>query len=803
MNARHVGRKLTVGISIALVLLVAGTTVGTGLLFGPLAVSPHPSIGTTGSLPKSAAPAAPFAASSAAVQGAALRAATERILPADQFAFFASLSPTVWQKAAHVVQANAGLRPFLTTATILSTGVGVGVGCAIAGAVSLGVACIAILAALAVVAIMEVLFGDNAAALLNGAANNWVASIMLSLKAGLAVEANAVHNELNALNLTGNALGYEAAAAALLQLGNGSFNVALDLVQSTVASQLETVLLADEMALSGLDTYITNLFSTTFAAGTVYGSQGICRSYTMSAGTINNNLVQNVGSLCSTSGPNGTLFPSDIYPLATANSATDKVFIPHGAGVSLGWTGTFPPSAWSVRFTPVEGGRLPTFINGTGPTSVGTTNVTFAGLTGGYIINATVVQTNLNVFITTSFPLDSATAAHLGSGSLLYIGTGTTDAGKADYASVPITATATGGSTVTLGGSNSQTSMVAYLNTLEQNAAVVGQTYWTFLRGLGYTSIAQVPPQCIIPLPSTVLPANMPPSTLAGLNVTQLLDLYYSYLYQLGYTFNATSGLTVSNFCGKHLTFNFSNVVLQFGTYGIGFVYLPTATKNSTGLGPQKFGVPSSWNQSGQVLVSPAFRDMSIPVNQTWLLPQKEPSFVLVHNTTPSHIYARGNVTPNTFLFEFATGNSSNLNGSVFPTQVETTVASGNVSIYLTQCWLAANATAFALGLPTTWTHPTTCVFHVGTINFTSPTFPCGSVLGTPCSVPTGPAGLTLGASCGQTLVVWSTFVAAWASVTGTSPLGCIVAEALAAISLIIVVAIILYVAVAVFERRR
>ena len=52
------------------------------------------------------------------------------------------------------------------------------------------------------------------------------------------IQAIADTNLLNTFNLTYNALGYEAAAAALNQLPNGTFNQQLDLAQSGVAQQL-------------------------------------------------------------------------------------------------------------------------------------------------------------------------------------------------------------------------------------------------------------------------------------------------------------------------------------------------------------------------------------------------------------------------------------------------------------------------------------------------------------------------------------------------------------------------------------
>ncbi len=79
----------------------------------------------------------------------------------------------------------------------------------------------------------------------------------------------------------------------------------------------------------------------------------------------------------------------------------------------------------------------------------------------------------------------------------------------------------------------------------------------------------------------------------------------------------------------------------------------------------------------------------------------------------------------------------------------------------------------------------------------------CGTLIGTVaqgCGTGTG-GSVLIGVSCGSTVPIWSEFVNAWASVTGDSSLGCIIAEALALITILVVVIVVIWAAALVLRR--
>ena len=282
---------------------------------------------------------------------------------------------------------------------------------------------------------------------------------------------------------------------------------------------------------------------------------------------------------------------------------------------------------------------------------------------------------------------------------------------------------------------NAETYLGLYLWNLAQNAATVGQVYWTFLRGLGYTSAAQVAanaPQCLIPSPSQLLPSVISVEQLSKMSAANLSVLYLATLAKLGYTFNASSSLTVLNICGKHVTVPPASWPLSTKAYG--WIYVPNATGNSTGLGPQEFSSPDTWNYSGLIYIQPILSGMTVTLNSSWLLPDTvNPSVLFVQPISDSQTGGRRQAlinqdAPTTCLTTALNcnqtgyiqvlgpliGNSTRANGSAYPAHRDTNPY--GYAVFLTACWYETNGSTNpnpTYGAP----HPSTCQFGLNTIS--------------------------------------------------------------------------------------
>lgn len=122
-------------------------------------------------------------------------------------------------------------------------------------------------------------------------------------------------------------------------------------------------------------------------------------------------------------------------------------------------------------------------------------------------------------------------------------------------------------------------------NTLMITAELNARTYWAFLHILGYTNVNQIPSNCLIPYPNQILPPQYSPSE-GILTLNQSLSLYQAYMNALATFFNTP--FNASNFCSGHAPFTVGWTAWNLNTEITGFVYtLPVASQN--------FGVLSTW----------------------------------------------------------------------------------------------------------------------------------------------------------------------------------------------------------------
>jgi hypothetical protein len=633
-----------------------------------------------------------------------------------------------------------------------------------------------------------VIFGATA---LQGTANNWVASMMLIYQSYLAQESANVKNLAQMLNLTLTAMSYETSNAALLQIGNASFNAPLVLDQSTVDTQLATVWTADEYTVSSILTQMSNLFSTTFGAGSQYAGAGVCRQFAVNGGDAHGTAAA-VTSGCAgvNAPPNGSILPNTQYQI-NVNTFSDALLMIHNVPFSLTWV-TNVALNWSAKFSPVNGGK-PIWYNVTGvgfdafKSANAATNLTFSGPTGSYNVTVGPIAIGgadtLHIDVFGSFPTSTTATADIPNAceTLYYRPNPTSTIASAiqiGCATPGIKTVASGvsGSTIYAQQSGANRNLLATIRTMESVSATIAQSYWAFLRGLGYTSVNQIPANCIIPKPNVALPPNIPPSALVTSNASALLSYYYNWLAQLAQTYNSSVNLTALTFCGKHPSL-IPNYALTFGVYGIGYVFYPTG-KNESGASNQLFaGVNgntnrTTWNATGLVYISPAFRAMNITINTTWEFPSKEPSFIAVteEDTNDPQV-------PYVKLYDNAFGNSTAPNGSAYPATHNNSLGTG-FAVYLTQCWLLTNPSQYVVGKPPTWAHPNVCPFNVSTINAQSGALPCGVTLGSPCPVfanGTG-GGSSFGGCVGDNLWLIGPAVDAVAAVLGGNALSCLVA---------------------------
>ena len=584
----------------------------------------------------------------------------------------------------------------------------------------------------------------------------------------LETDANATRTILNDLNTTYVALSWEAASAALAQLPNATFNYQLDALQSGILPQLESTIegVIGEIA-SAVSTGLQTAAGT-FGPNGYYGLQGYACVLAVGAGGglagagqgfSDPNLYQgyaNAGPYCysETGSPSagnemwgGNANPSlapGAYPgirmqtgLAKGEEyANAEYFVQHGARFDSTWfqTGESTTSGPYVgtQFIPVTG------------TGVAWYNYTetngawvFNGPNGTYYVN-TVAGCASAAFSTCrnigggvddyyligvgTMPLNDGTA----SGSWLatsYNLTGPATGAQANVVPIDcgagtssqLTAPETDGNPVQVCDPSTNYTLTE-MSTLLDAALNVGDAYWAFLRGQGYTSEGQVPTRCVIPNPADIIAPNVlgGAAYLASLNATALLALYIGYMAQLSYTFNETQNLTngsFGGFCGHQIKCPTpTGSCVGWGIQGLGnapvialgSIYVPP-TECEADLGQACHGEtianPKSWPiVNTQMFWEPGTGTLSLVLNQSMELPYSNPSQLLYtgNNSTGSwHGYANLTCATGSYNalgchpvnqsslygipeYQFhVTGNSSVPSSSIFPAGIELNVGPG------------------------------------------------------------------------------------------------------------------------------
>lgn len=442
-------------------------------------------------------------------------------------------------------------------------------------------------------------------------------------------------------NATLDFLENQAAAAALTQIGNATWNAPLDMAQSGVAAELET----DQAAFVSQWNGEASVFNSWGLAN--YGPNG-----RFSGTGIYENCINGLASLCNgrlngvTSSDGGNGVGISIGVTTTNQSA----FFPQGSAIMF-----ICPAGFSGHFTNVVTTKSYTI-----PASSNLTLLNFTGGVWAYIASGSnqcnIQGTNGLTVATTvggggsDIVLDGCIASYdpcAYPGRTLYrvIGAPGFSPGVWQYSG---SASQINGHAVTM------PNLGLYLGNLEANAMLAGEAYWSFLRAQGITSISQIPSNCVIPYPSGALPQG---TTNAIRNATagQDIAIYLAWLNGLATFFNAAVNGTT--FCQGHPLFK--GAQLLPGPNGVnvtGFVYLVNATKYPHEL----FSNVTSWAINGTVnnqtrqkpvpmIIFPQTSTISIPVNTKFEVPSNDPIValapvgVLVY---PAYYTLLGNGTP-------------------------------------------------------------------------------------------------------------------------------------------------------------
>jgi hypothetical protein len=128
------------------------------------------------------------------------------------------------------------------------------------------------------------------------------------------------------------------------------------------------------------------------------------------------------------------------------------------------------------------------------------------------------------------------------------------------------------------------------------NATLNAQTYWAFIRSLGYSSLSQIPSNCVIPAPYGALPSQVDFGNLT-LNLTEAL--YTAWLIDVGNFYGANASFSVCH-GNVQSPWNWTNgtfVDPYLTTYGGVYLNNGSAPVGVTGrsLPSEVFATPSTW----------------------------------------------------------------------------------------------------------------------------------------------------------------------------------------------------------------
>ena len=528
---------------------------------------------------------------------------------------------------------------------------------------TLGLGCVAAIAATAFFAICLFYNGQQAAVAFAEAAANQAKLLIQLLRFEFQDTATTIYDLEQQWNATYVFQSYKAAAAALIQLGNSTFNTLQDAIQGNISAELAQFWMGAVQPIIGSYVQFMNVFNV--QEGSVNPSGFYC-SMDDSAEAVNS--VSSVtasfpspsSATCAGSSPSsfdynqGNVTATVAYGLTAAKTGAPAFYFnpdPLAACTNVSINIPSSPTGQNISgasgipqcgFNPgvVIGDPAHAFTNVSvqnvvgGPVTVVSFPsshqvllVNFAHLKpGGYYMWTSV--TGATAYVPYSVPMNAAAIPNQGFSILLYpnaSSTGLTSATAFVLSGSPCIA---GGAECAYAygqgspvGTASTTNLGLYLYQLENYATTVGQVYWLFLRNLGYTQANQVPLKCYIPPPNQVFPSSLTYTQLIRLNATSLYGLYYGALETLAFTFNSSASLTGFTICGKHASPPNGDVVTPFGTYAFGWLYdnQTNSSRSANGTLPQKFGHPNTWNFSGIFWLSPILSStLTIALNQTW-----------------------------------------------------------------------------------------------------------------------------------------------------------------------------------------
>lgn len=589
----------------------------------------------------------------------------------------------------------------------------------------------------------------------------------LQYLAGL--QANAESNLMQALNLTYVALSYEAANGAVSQLKNNTYNPELDLAQSGVATQLASVFYSEAGTLQAImsigvslaDAIENNNNYDGYYCPIAFGQAGgggfvtpgtapvSCAASFGSAGSLQNlngSLVGgwapiNVGSTTSPgSCPVVYLQSGSTISVVMTASVGTLTLIPAYDNTSsgmrgTGWDNITMAENWaSAEFSGNITLSLPYGgANGMAYYVCGSNHgVQSIMMTYGIPLNPStwgsmVTQSPDVYYFCSAVPAQIALCQTTGGSPWTIVASstnqwacvggyiGTSDClYSAGVYGTPSNTTLTGLHYGTMYGAGTGLNLGTYLESLLSYCTKIGWLYWyTIHVQLGKTS---VPITCLIPNPAQLFPPNIALNELLTASVTTLTNWYDSELTLQAQTFNPNATLTSITICGKHPTaWNPYNTALGFGVYGIGYVYVPGATKSSDGKVAQVFSSPTTWNISGAIFIVPTISSLApIPVNTSFELPLNNPTSLyvqpfmytpgtgggqsLINRSGPLGCFSRYNPTNGclqigtaSYATGYVMGNSSaggGLIGSTYPNSIDVSAGTG-AAVYLTGCEVA------------------------------------------------------------------------------------------------------------------
>jgi hypothetical protein len=338
------------------------------------------------------------------------------------------------------------------------------------------------------------------------------------------------------------------------------------------------------------------------------------------------------------------------------------------------------------------------------------------------------------------------------------------------------------------------------------NASSSGQTYWTFIRSLGYTSLSQIPPDCVIPAPYQAPPSQM---ELGNLNVT--VGLYQAWLRSMG-TFYGQNGAFHVCVTGKIINpWNWTLNLTGWNPYvhAYGGIYLANATGGIWATGQanphEVFGNTSTWSvpavlpspkgKNATLLIVPTLRSVVIPVGSTWAIPKDNPIWVLYAEKNNS--VSNGNATAVTNAGNWSISQLVALTGNGTTDYANSTFGTGRGdALYLTWCDVNGTVRTQVVNGHDEQVCPVTLTnFSIYIVNIT-----CGGA----CSVvnpSTGGGGGGLGA-CGSGIWLLGPLASEVANIVGFGALGCLVGWAVVAVVVVVLIAGVAWIAAAVLGRR-